>query len=268
MNERRGPLRRLAPLLLLVLLAAALLVGPGMGRWRDGADAARAAALREQVEALAPGSLVIVGFDPDLVTYAEIRPAARALLEALREARLRIATLSFSPEGRALASAELAATGIDALDIGFLPGGEAALVAAVRSVIPVSASGPVADAARSAGGGLAAFDLALVVGGGDIGPRTWVEQVRPRAPELPIVALVPSFTRPELEPYLASGQLAGLVTGPDAVAALSGTGAELDRRADGLLVGLLMVIAVLLATGTWPHVARRRTVGAEPEATE
>lgn len=267
MSDRRGLARRLAPLLLILLLAIAVLVGPGLGRWRGGEEADRGAALLDRVAALSPGSLVIVAFDPDLVTYAEVRPAARAALDALDEAGLRVAVVSFSPEGRALAAAELARRDGIGLELGFVPGGEAGLVSAVRSIVPASAVGSIAEAARSAGGGLGAFDLAIVVGGGDIGPRSWVEQVAPRAPDLPIAAIVPAFMRPELEPYLASGQLDALVAGPDAVAAMAGADSELDRRADGVLVGLLVAIVVLLAIGIWPHLVQRRSAEAEVEET-
>lgn len=264
MSERLALGRTLAPFFLIALLGAALLIGPGIGEWdRDGADAARAEALLERIDALPPGALAIVAFDPDITTYAEVRPAARAALEALSDAGLRTAIVSFSPEGRALAAAEIARSAATPLDVGFIPGGEAALVAAVRQVIADRASGPVAEAARAAGGGLAAFDLAIVIGGGDIGPRSWVEQVGPRVPELPIAAIVPAVQRPQLEPYLASQQLAELVAGPDAVAAMAGADERLDRKADAVVLGLLAAILVLLGTGLWPHLAQRR-----PGATE
>jgi hypothetical protein len=253
--------QRLAPLLLILVLAAALLGGPGIGRWdRDGVDGLRADALLERIDALPPGALALVAFDPDLSTYAEIRPAARAALETLIAAGQRVAIASFTPEGRALGAAEVARleAATMPLDLGFIPGGEAGLVAAVREIVGVRASGPAAEALRAAGGGLAAFDLAIVIGGGDIGPRSWVEQVRPRVPELPIAAIVPAAQRPQLEPYLASGQLAELVAGPDAVAAMAGPDDALDRRADAVVLGLLAAILVLLFSGLWPHLERRR----------
>lgn len=265
MSDWRGLARRLAPLLFILLLAVAILVGPGIGRWHDGVEADRGTALLDRIADLSPGSLVVVAFDPDLVTYAEVRPAARAVLDALDDAGLRVAIVSFSPEGRAIANAELARRGDIGLDIGFVSGGEAGIVSAVRSLVPPSAIGPVAEAARSDGGGLDAFALALVIGGGDIGPRLWAEQVAPRAPELPIVAIVPAFMRPELEPYLASGQLDALVAGPDGVAAIAGGDAALSRRADGVLAGMLVAIVALLATGIWPHLAQRRSADAEAE---
>lgn len=265
MSEWLVRARRLGPILLILLLAAALLGGPGIGRWdRDGVDAVRADALRERIDALPPGSLALVAFDPDLTTYAEIRPAARAVLEMLSAAGLRVAMASFSPEGRALGAAEVARPGAAMpLDLGFIPGGEAGLVSAVRGIVGAQAVGPVAEAVRAAGGGLAAFDLAIVIGGGDIGPRSWVEQVRPRVPELPIAAIVPAVQRPQLEPYLASGQLADLVAGPDAVAAMVGPDEALDRRADAVVLGLLAAMLVLLFNGLWPHLARRRPAFAD-----
>ena len=261
MREWLALARPFSPLVLILLLAAALLAGPGIGRWdRDGEDAGPAEALLARIEALPRGALALVAFDPDLTTYAEIRPAARAVIATLTDAGLRVAIVSFSPEGRALGAAELAR--LDAadtpLDLGFVPGGEAGLVSAVRRIVAPETSGPVADAIRDGGGGIAAFDLAIVVGGGDIGPRSWVEQVQPRVPELPIAAIVPAVQRPQLEPYLASGQLVGLVAGPDAVAAMVGPDDALDRRADAVVVGMLAALLVLLLSGLWPQLARRR----------
>ena len=47
------------------------------------------------------------GFDPDLGTYAEVRPTARAVIDDLlaRDAVLRL--VSLTPEGRALAVSEI-----------------------------------------------------------------------------------------------------------------------------------------------------------------
>lgn len=261
MRERLALARPFAPIALILLLGAALLAGPGIGRWdRDGLDAGPAEALLARIDALPPGALALVAFDPDLTTYAEVRPAARAAIQRLTNAGLRVAVASFSPEGRALGAAELARLGTTAtpLDLGFIPGGEAGLVSAVRHMLDPQASGPVADAIRDGGGGLAAFDLAIVIGGGDMGPRSWVEQVRPRVPELPIAGIVPAVQRPQLEPYLASGQLVGLVAGPDAVAAMVGPDDALDRRADAVVVGMLAALLVLLLSGLWPQLARRR----------
>lgn len=263
MSDRAAIARRLAPVLFIVLLVGALLAQPGIGRWATGVEDPGAQALRDRIDALAPGALALVAFDPDLVTYPEVRPAARAVLGALRDASLRVAIVSFTPEGRALASAELARTAAQPLDIGFIPGGEAALIAAVRQLVSDAAEGPVAEAARNAGGGLGAFELAIVIGGGDIGPRSWVEQVAPRVPDLPIVAIAPSMLRPQLEPYVASGQLAALVVGPDAIAEVAGSDAAPGGAADAVGLGMLVSIVLLLWIGLWPNLAQGRGAGDE-----
>ena len=108
---------------------------------------------------------------------------------------------------------------------------------------------PSADAAIP--GGLRAIDLGLLVVGTDNRPRTWVEQVGTRLPGLPMVAIAPTFARPELEPYLRTGQLTALIaTVGDAAAyvrdsdAAAATG---DRPPGGaaLLAGMLIALLVV-----------------------
>ena len=97
--------------------------------------------------------------------------------------------------------------------------------------------------------------MGLVIGGNDLGPRSWVEQFRPRTDAIPLVAVAPSALLPELRPYLASGQLAALLGTPRDGAAYRAT-LELGSAAAGLveddgpaplaiLVGLLAAIGVL-----------------------
>ena len=126
------------------------------------------------------------------------------------------------------------------------------MVRAVTDIVPADATGALADAVREAGGGMAAFNLAVVVGGGDLGPRTWVEQVGPRLPSLPIVAIAPTFAQPELAPYLRTGQLVALLAtlrdGAAYVASVRPTGtANPDRvpSALAMLIGMIVALAVI-----------------------
>jgi hypothetical protein len=201
---------------------------------------------------------VIVAMDPDLGTYPEIRGTVRALLGDLLGRGARVAVISFTPEGRAMAAAELQrllASGADPqrlLDLGFVAGAEAGLVLSVTELrAGADATAPLAFAAISRG--IAAFDLAVVVGGVDIGPRTWLEQVAPRVPDLPIVAVVPTFQHPEVAPYLRTGQLSALLgTLRDDAAYLLAVGAPRGVRdatsAPGalpMLLGLLIALAFI-----------------------
>ncbi len=256
MSDRRAWLARLAPALLLLTLAAATAVGPldvlrltsPPGGPADDVDAA--------FGDVSPGTLVVVGFDPDLGTYAEIRPAVRAVLADLLDRGADLALVSLTPEGRALGLAEadrLRSSGVDAariVDLGFLPGAEAGLVAvagAIGRAEPVGLATSVREQLEGP-----PVTLAVVIGGNDLGPRSWVEQVAPRVEDLEIVAVAPTVLLPELRPYLASGQLRALLATPRDGAAYAETVAG---SADGALLEPARPIAPAVAVGLLAAIA-------------
>jgi hypothetical protein len=254
MSERSALATRLAPLLLVVALGAALLAGLDDRLMLESADDVTARAVTAAFDAMPDDALVLVGFDPDVGTYAEIRPTVRAVLADLLNRGATLAVVSLTPDGRALALAELArmdraeANPRQLMDLGFLPGAEAALVALARGIDggsqdPIRADLPSAP------------DLAVVIGGIDLGPRSWVEQVQPRIDGMPIVVVAPTVLLPELEPYRASGQLAALIGTPRDGAAYRAHAelGRLERMVDpsagpspaAILLGLLVAIGVL-----------------------
>ena len=252
-----GPRRRqlpgwLWPLLLLGTLALTLLLEPALpaGLLRVANPAPSAAdGVSDAFDALADDALVVVAMDPDLGTYPEIRATVRAALDDLRAGGTRLALVSFTVEGRAAAAAEVerlrvaGASSEQVADLGFVAGAEAGLVLSVTD-LAAREGGSLPSAFSTLGGGIAAADLVLIVGGVDIGPRTWVEQVATRVPELPLVAIVPTFMQPEVAPYLRSGQLQGLVaTVRDAA---SFAGADAGAPPLGLLVGMLLALALVV----------------------
>ncbi len=254
MSERNALAARLAPLLLVVALAAALLAGLDDSLMLESADDGAARAVTAALDAMPDDALVLVGFDPDVGTYAEIRPTVRTVLADLLNRGATLALVSLTADGRALAIAELArmdrseANPRQLIDLGFLPGAEAALVALARGIDGGSQDPIRADLASSP-------DLAVVIGGIDLGPRSWVEQVQPRIDGMPIVAVAPTVLLPELEPYRASGQLAALIGTPRDGAAYRAHAelGRLERMVDpsagpspaAILLGLLVAIAVL-----------------------
>jgi hypothetical protein len=169
--------------------------------------------------------------------------------------------VSFTSEGRAIASAELDRLRRDGgtsepADLGFVAGSEAGLVRAIASVVPSTAIGLVADEIRQRGGGLAAFDMVLVVSGSDISARSWVEQVGARLPTLSLVAIAPTFLEPELAPYLQSGQLtAMLATLREGAAYAEGIPESANGQRGAppgplpMLIGMLTALAVLAEAG-------------------
>ena len=273
---RFGPWQRLAPFGLLALLSLAVVLPP-VAPAVDLAnpDRSAAASFERELTALPGDARVLVGFDPDFGTYPEISYATRATLDTLLRGGASLAFVSYTPEGRALASAELERLrrgGIAAdrlLDLGYRSGAEAALVGSVTSIVPEAATGRLADAVRAAGGGIGAFRLTLVVGGNDLDPRSWVEQVGTRLPKEPIVAIAPTFLRPELEPYLRSGQLSALLgTLRDGVAFAAaeggpraGTASDRPPSALAMLIGMLIGLGVLLESSGGRLLSALRGIG-------
>jgi len=207
-------------LVLLVVLGAAVVIGPKestAGLALPNPDREAVTRLRAVFSALPDQPLVIVAMDADFGTYPEIRPAVRAAFDDLLRRGASLAVVSVTAEGRAIGATELerlrvlGARESALLDLGYVAGVEAGIVRLVRTAIPTSAAGPVAAVVRERGGQLGAFDTALLIGGTDVGPRTWIEQAGTRAPNLPMVAIAPTFAQPELSPYLRTGQLAGLL---------------------------------------------------------
>jgi hypothetical protein len=249
--------------LLLLALSVAVLIGRGVAEGPlqlANPDQTSVSEMRAAFEALPDDALVVVGMDGDLGTYPEIRPAVRAAFEELLAGGASLAFVSVSVEGRAIAAAELArlgSAGADPdtlLDLGFISGVEAGLVRLVSDALPPGASGAMADAVTGRGGGLGAFDMALLVGGGDVGPRTWVEQVGTRLPQLPMVGIAPTFAQPELVPYLRTSQLEALLATVrddaafvESVAGTNGEPATPDGSpsAAAMLLGMLVALVVL-----------------------
>ena len=249
MNSRR--LRRAGPLALVLLLAVTLVVLPSERLALEAREADRAPEFVRVLDGLPAAPLVVIGMDPDLGTFPEIRSTVRAVLTHLGR-NATFAVVSLSAEGRMLAIEELAlldqsARARTVIDLGFRPGAEAALVELVTE--PLGSAVASGDASRLADG-LVAADLVVVIGGNEIGPRSWVEQVHTRVPELPIVAVAPTVLLPELTPYLASGGLAALLGTRDdglayraSIGALGETG---DPGAAPFVVGILVALGAVL----------------------
>ena len=257
MSERLRLLARGAPLALVLLLGLGWLLPEPGGLSLGSADGDAAARVTTALDALPDAPIVVVGFDPDVGTYPEIRPTVRVLLADLVARGAQLVVVSLTPEGRALLVAErgrLEAGGTDAatiVDLGYVAGSEAALVALSRSVRAPGA--PEAMQAQLSSAGLGAADLIVVVGGNDLGPRTWVEQALPRIDQPPTVAIAPTILLPELVPYVESGQLDALIATPMEGAAYraavdpDGDGIGMDRPPDrlALLLGMLVALGVV-----------------------
>lgn len=280
-RRRRRPTVGGGWLLVLALLATAVVADRlSGGSLLPPPESTGAAGAVVALRGVSAGDQVLVAMDADLGTYPEIRPAVRAALADLAGRGATLGFLSVSVEGRAIAIEELERLrASDApsrmIDFGFVSGAEAALVRLTdEGVLHGATTDSPSGTTAAIPGGISSFQLVLVVGGSDIGPRTWVEQVGTRLPELPMVAIAPTFARPELEPYLRTGQLTALLAtvGDDAafVRAMAGDAPASDRPPGGaaLLAGMLVALLVIgqRLLAAVPRLAMRP--GSSPEAEE
>jgi hypothetical protein len=207
------PLRRVASLwipwvFLLVGVAVAipvfwqLLRPAGSGREWPGVSAAQAA-----IAALPPQATVQIFWAYDPATAGELDLVAAPIVRHLLDKGATLQIASILPNGPATARRLLAAVHDERIEIRrgageapsepprFLPGGV--------MVLP------------SLGGQGA--DLAVVFAAEAEDVQAWLEQVAPRN-RVPVVAATGAAADPLVRPYLASGQLVGLVSGFDGAA--------------------------------------------------
>jgi hypothetical protein len=250
---------RLVPLVLVAALALALALPTPDELGLADPDAATVTDWRTRLDVLPSDPLVLVAFDPDVGTYAEVRPTVRTLVADLLARDARLGFVSLTPEGRALALVELErlaranANPTRLVDLGFVPGAEAAIVGLTRALPEARTEN--AAARRLVDAGLDGVDAIVVVGGNDLGPRSWVEQAAPRLDDPVLLAVAPTILLPELQPYLGSGQLAGLLGTPRDGAGYRGEvelgglarlAVDVEPRPVPILVGVVVAMGVLV----------------------
>jgi hypothetical protein len=214
--------------------------------------------------ALPDDSVVIVAFDYNPATAAELALQARAILDHLMRRGVRIMAISLYPEGAALAWDVLDELldergyvyGENYVHLGYLPNQPAA----VRYFL---AAGPTGDGQTDYRHGqpisqypiaqgvddLSSVDLVVELAGDKDTLRTWVEQVTARA-GVPVVAGVSAATAPYVQPYLDSGQLQALLVGlPGAAeyeAQAGQTGKAIDSLGSQVAAQAAIVLLILL----------------------
>lgn len=212
-----------------------------------------ATAFGETLRALPPGSTVLMAFDYEAGMLDELEPAAIATLNHLaalgqQEGRgpqqdFNLVSVSLLPQGPAMAERARLKSRWGAerswQALGFKPGGTIGL----RSLLQEQA---VADPA-----------LIIVFGTDATDVQQWIEQIGSQDSTLPLLASTPALSEPILAPYLASGQLDGLLAGLAGTASYEvyelGLFPELRegriawRRLDALSMAALLTLIVILA---------------------
>ncbi len=242
----------------------------------DVLDSQRRQLISEQlgiIDLQLPESVALVSFDYSAATQGEMQPLAEAVLGRLKGQRMRIISISLEPEGAAIAQKTLddiltkrgGQYGLDAVNLGYLPG----QVAAVRELATApNALSAIADfkdglkfddPARAAWNdvqNLGQVDVIVTIADNPATARWWIEQLEMAPPpdggERFLLAATSANAAPLLQPYRDSNQLNGLISGVNGAAAI-----EAGRNYFGPARKMLdsqsvahLIIVILIAIGT------------------
>jgi len=178
----------------------------------------------DNIEALPPGSTVLMPFDYDPAFTAEVHPMAVAALRRLLERNVHVIAVTMQPAGPPMADlawrtggpALHKTYGVDFVNLGYKSGNEAFVLAlgnSIRNVFPADAHGaPIGslpmlkDIDR-----LGQLGMIVEIASTSAG-NIWVEQAQGRF-HVPMVAGVAGVMAPEFFPYLQAGQIRGMLGG-------------------------------------------------------
>jgi hypothetical protein len=224
--------------------------------------------------------LVVFDYEPSLSGEMQVvaEPYLNRLL-LLKHPRLTI--LSSSPTGSALAenfmTGSLAGRGYQRgeqyIDLGYLPGGLAGVYDFAQNpsaVMPLGADGSQVWQTVPLKGVTRFSDFAAIIlltDSAEAG-RVWIEQAGPLRGNASLVIVSSSQAGPMLMPYVASGQINGLVNGlNDASKVEQANGQPGLARLywDAYSVGLLLAAAMIILGGLWNLVPGLRARRAEKE---
>jgi hypothetical protein len=182
----------------------------------------------EVVEALQPGSKVLMSFDYSPGGAAELDPIARALVMHFLQKNLRVYAVTSVAEGTMYAQKNMAIYadagkiyGEDFVVLGYFAGGEnavAALSENLRSVFKSDIHGSPIDQIDMMQEVKSVRDMDLVVSvnvgpGGAATADVWVRQVAVVYRDVPVILGMTAVMTPNCMPYLQSKQIKGLLGG-------------------------------------------------------
>ena len=221
----RAILASLGRWLVYIALVAVMLVAP-LQSWVRPPVRSEAQGFYYAIDALQPGSEVLLVTDYDASLDGELTPQLRAIVWHLLHKNLGIVFLSLNAQGPAIVRDVVneipsAIAGEHYLDLGYVPANPAALRGFVHNPIAGAStliSGAVAPADTTLGQRISSFDdldLIVTVTGDHTHVQWWIEQVGTQT-RVDLLAAVSTSAVPYLMPYYdarGTGQLAGILSG-------------------------------------------------------
>jgi hypothetical protein len=204
---------------------------------------------------------VLLVFDYEAALSGELDAAAAPVLDHLAIHGARLALVSTSPTGSALAERQMQSLqtshtyqpGQNYVHLGYLPGGPAGILAFAQH--PASTGGASAwdSPALSASRNLTDFAAIFIITDSVETGQQWIEQTTDTRGTAQLFLIISAQAEPMLHPYYQSGQVNGMVTG---LAGGASYEANLNRPGsarrywDAYSMGLLVsVILIVLGTG-------------------
>ncbi len=230
-------------------------------------------AIYDEVEALPPGSNVLVAFDYDPAAAPEVHPMAIAFLRHCFTKKHKVIILALWPQGAQLAVSAMAeitqdfdlSYGEDYVNLGYKAGGAVvikSLGSSIPDVFPQDMAGrpitelPIMAKIRNLG------DIAFVMdlSAGDPGIPAWV-QVANSLFHRKVAGGCTAVSAPQFFPYLQTGQLVGLLGGLKGAAEyemLVKYAGRASRRMDAQSVAHLVIIMFIIFANVTYFILRRR----------
>lgn len=181
--------------------------------------------LYRAIDSLPPGSVVLVSTDYDPATFPELYPATEAVLRHAFSKNLKVFMMAMWAPGVPLGTRALATVapeynkqyGVDYVNIGYRPGGQAMLITLGKNIRDVAVSdfrGFPADSLPLMRQVRSAKDIAMVItlSAGDPGVLAWILYFQARY-HIRLGAATTAIMAPQMYPYLQSKQLVGLLGG-------------------------------------------------------
>lgn len=233
----------------------------------------------DEVEALGPGSKVLVAVDFDPGSKPELYPFLLAVYRHLfSKEGVVVITSSLWPAAPPLANAALETVAVeeygkeygkDFVNLGFKEGKHIVILGmgeSIPGVFPQDYRGtPLAELAAMQGiQSLKDFDLIINISAGTPGTKEWVQLAQSRY-SLKMAAACTAVSAPDYIPYYQSGQLVGLsggMAGSAEYEKLIGRAGLGTAGMDVLSIGhLLIVVAIILGNISYFMTRRRRRGG-------
>ncbi|MGD8718058.1 MAG: hypothetical protein PVH29_04470 [Candidatus Zixiibacteriota bacterium] len=267
--------------IIFVLIAAAVIIPLLLPLGMPVKVTPQAQSIYDAVEALPPGSNILVSFDYDPAAAPEVHPMGLAFLRHCFAKKHHVIIMALWPQGAQLAVSAMndmtrefdLEYGRDYVNLGYKPGGDIvikSLGTSMTDVFPTDMTGnPTADLPlmREVG---ALTDIALVMdlSAGDPGIPAWV-RVGNSLFHRPIAGGCTAVSAPQFYPYLQTGQLIGLLGGLKGAAeyeTLVNYAGDATRRMDAQSIAHLVIIIFIIFANISYFVLRKRggDEGAKP----